>query len=162
MGRIVAPGEGCFLWQGLFVRSAQQATDALIAIKRFLFTGANLTHVDADEAHGVLRGLHLPFERLVRNVWVEGPEVAYDVAKAGLEQVLAEESARVKAEKAWLAKQVDGYGPRPLVQQLVHDIGAESRRRRAQPARGPRVGLLTFLGANSNKMPARVRYAPTS
>ena len=31
-------------------RTAQQATDALIAIKRFLLTGANLSHVNADEA----------------------------------------------------------------------------------------------------------------
>ena len=39
-------------------------------------TGANLTQIEADETLAMLDRLFLPFERLVRNVWVEDPRRA--------------------------------------------------------------------------------------
>jgi len=59
----------------------------------------NLPQIDAAATLKLVRRLNLPFERLVRNVWMEGPEVYYDRSKASLEKLLQKEVARRKALK---------------------------------------------------------------
>uniref|UniRef100_A0A7S4FCI0 Uncharacterized protein n=1 Tax=Chrysotila carterae TaxID=13221 RepID=A0A7S4FCI0_CHRCT len=64
--------------------TAQQASEALHEMNAYLLYGSNLAMVDAEAAVRKLEKVKLPFERLVRNVWVAGPEVAYDAAKEKL------------------------------------------------------------------------------
>ena len=75
-------------------------------------TGANLTQIEADETLAMLNRLFLPFERLVRNVWVDGPEKGYDLAKVALREML---QARPPARPPAAAADADADAlPSPL------------------------------------------------
>lgn len=139
--------------------TAEQASAVLLEMKRFLNQGANLMQIDAQEALDKLSKLFLPFERLVRNVWTEGPEVAYDRYKASLRALLETELETREREAAWAAASKGGFGPKPLVPQLVHDARVADPRVGAPPTKalkprylapassGTRFGLLAFKGA---------------
>lgn len=68
-----------------------------------------------------LASLKLRFERLVRNVWVEGADVHYDRLKAEVCQLLREEDAK---RNAVVVEHVPPAAPRPLRQlpALVDDL----------------------------------------
>ena len=95
----------------------------------------------------------------MRNVWTEGPEVAYDRYKASLCALLETELETREREAAWAAASKGGFGPKPLVPQLVHDARVADPRVGAPPTKalkprylapassGTRFGLLAFKGA---------------
>ena len=95
----------------------------------------------------------------MRNVWTEGPEVAYDRYKASLRALLETELETREREAAWAAASKGGFGPKPLVPQLVHDARVADPRVGAPPTKplkprylapassGTRFGLLAFKGA---------------
>ena len=124
---------------------------ALVAIRDFLSQPGTMEQIDAAVVLKQVRGLRLPFERLVRNVWQEGPEVAYDRTKAALQRLLQKEVARRKA----LALS----GPPPPPPKLTTTLGGDEFLLTAPKARPPplpmnssnpsgiRTGLLTFAGA---------------
>jgi hypothetical protein len=78
------PPFGCTA-RGRGVRPAASTRASRLLPCRYLNKGANLMQIDAEDTLACLRRVSLPFERLVRNVWTEGPEVAYDRYKAGLQ-----------------------------------------------------------------------------
>ena len=132
-------------------QTAEQAVAALVAIRDFLSQPGTMEQIDAAVVLKQVRGLRLPFERLVRNVWQEGPEVAYDRTKAALQRLLQKEVARRKA----LALS----GPPPPPPKLTTTLGGDEFLLTAPKARPPplpmnssnpsgiRTGLLTFAGA---------------
>ena len=96
----------------------------------------------------------------MRNVWVEGPEVAYDRAKASLSGLLQKEAGFRKTEAKRSLEGDNKFGPRELVPQLVHEMRgshAEAKASSAAAASGGRLGLVTFRGARRDdaKAPAR-------
>lgn len=134
--------------------SAEQATDVLVAIRKFLLQGANLMQIDAEELLKLLQRLFLPFERLVRSVWEEGPEVAYDRTKATLIRMMEAELQNREKEAAY-ASSKGTYGPKPLVAQMVHDMRVAAPPPRTPPAKarylatstaGQRIGLVSYQG----------------
>ena len=125
--------------------TAEQAVEALEAVRTFLGEGCNMAFIEPLDAIKHIKGLSLPFERLVRNVWVEGAEVAYDRAKESLVRLLRQKHAERKAEAEWSAHS-DGYGPRRMVEELRHDFKLATAAHDAEPSQGVRVGLLTFKG----------------
>ena len=134
--------------------SAEQATDVLFAIRKFLMQGANLMQIDAQELLTLLQKLFLPFERLVRSVWEEGPEVAYDRTKATLIRMMEAELQNREKEAAY-ASSKGTYGPKPLVSQMVHDMRVAAPPPRPPPAKvrylatstaGQRIGLVSYKG----------------
>jgi len=139
--------------------TAVQASECLGKMKEFVLSAANLTMIEVDSALKQLNKLHLPFERLVRNVWVEGPEVAYDRTKASLIGILSKEIAARKAEAAYKGDSEEKFGPRELVPSLVHELHPELHH--SPFAKGPpvappppsvtRVGLVSFHGSKSTK-----------
>lgn len=124
--------------------TAEQAVAALEVVRTFLLSGCNLAYIDPKQATTHIKRLSLPFERLVRNVWVEGAEVAYDRSKESLTRLLRKEIAARRAEAEWEASSA-GYGPRSMVNQLVHECELGATTRKDSPA-GTRIGLLTFKG----------------
>ena len=144
--------------------TAEQASAVLLEMKHYLNQGANMMQIDAQEALDKLSKLFLPFERLVRNVWTEGPEVAYDRYKASLRALLETELETREREAAWAAASKGGFGPKPLVPQLVHDarvadprVGAPPKpplkaRYLAPASSGTRFGLCTFKGVKPQEV----------
>ena len=104
--------------------TAEQAAAALDALGAFLRLGANLSKVDAAAELDRLANVRLPFERLVRNVWMEGPEVAYDQAKASIRALLTRELAARRAEQRRGEAGTAKFGPLPRVPTYVHDVVA--------------------------------------
>jgi hypothetical protein len=88
-----------------------------------------------------VRHLGLPFERLVRNVWEEGPEVLYDRQKEVIDKLLSREVER-RAERA---RAPPPRAPRPpTVSTLGEDLA--NLVTAGKPHKGTRLGLLTFHG----------------
>lgn len=146
--------------------TAYQACGALERLDGFLQAGdgENLRQIDARKLLRRIKGLRLPFERLVRNVWTAGPEVEYDKAKAALLRLLQREvAARKAAGKAAEAAQPD-VEPKQISPMIRAEMGSlhfkppqlptKVRRGEPPPPTGPayqgtklgRVGLLTFYG----------------
>lgn len=115
--------------------TAQQASEVLGTIRKYLLQGANLQMIEAAEALQQVSSVRLPFERLVRNVWTEGPEVAYDRNKATLQKLLEGELQTRATEAKWAASSAGTYGPKPLVPQLVHDARVSAPPPKTPPAR---------------------------
>lgn len=106
--------------------TAEQAAAALHEMQAFLRRGATLTKVDAEDAAARLGRVRLPFERLVRNVWMAGPEVAYDTAKASLGALLEKEVASRRKEAERAAKQPnEHFFPRQRVPQYAHNLAEQ-------------------------------------
>ena len=123
--------------------TAEQAHKALEQIKTFLETGDHLQQIDAQAMLKQLRNLRLAFERLVRNVWSEGPEVMYDRSKAALEKLLQRELARRKAAK--LAPPPPAEPPATKTT-LAQDIKELAVRHKKEGEYDLRLGLLSFKG----------------
>ena len=139
-------------------QTAEQAVAALVAVREFLEKGDNLQQIDASTLLRQIRNLRLPFERLVRNVWQEGPEVAYDRTKAALQRLLQREVATRKAALA-------AAGPPPppppdtsyagMSPAMASEISMISRHTTSRgqadshhrDSQGLRLGLLTFQGS---------------
>lgn len=100
----------------------------------------NLPQIDAAATLKLVRRLRLPFERLVRNVWMEGPEVYYDRAKAALEKLLAKEVARRKS----LQTDPPPSGPADTLTRRMGVVMSATRIHEGKHA--PRTGLLNFPG----------------
>jgi len=101
---------------------------------------ANLPQIDAAATLKLVRRLHLPFERLVRNVWMEGPEVQYDRSKASLDALLAKEVSRRKRLKT-------DPPPPPPPETLTKRMGVVMSATRIHEGKhAPRLGLLSFKG----------------
>ena len=115
-----------------------------------------------------IRSLRLPFERLVRNVWQEGPEVAYDRTKASLQRLLQKEVAQRKAHAAAVAAGALTGPPAPLTTTIGGDeflLTAPLPKPTTLPMNstrvdGVRAGLLTFVGEKA--MPEKERRHATS
>ena len=136
--------------------TAVEAVDALDAVHTYLETADHLAQIDAAATLKSVKRLSLPFERLVRNVWEEGPEVAYDRSKAELEKVLMRELARRRTEKAGLEKSASqarmaastgprqGFGSAVLNETLASLHATEITHTKS--VGGGRYGLLSFKG----------------
>jgi len=129
--------------------TAQQAVRVLEAIRTFLESGDTMRQIDAPALLRSVRNLRLPFERLVRNVWQEGPEVVYDRSKAALEKLLQREVARRKghatsaasvmaASASAVSLSVGGGSSLPAL--------GNSTLGQSSSGEGVRLGLLTFHG----------------
>lgn len=144
-------------------QTADQAVSALVAIRDFLETPGNMEQIDAALVLRQIRHLRLPFERLVRNVWQEGPEVAYDRTKAALQRVLQKEVARRKAHAAAVAAGALAPPSAPLATTIGGDefvLTAPTTRppgltMSSTRTDGVRSGLLTFAGASVDKNQGR-------
>ena len=123
--------------------TAEQAVKALEAVITFLSTGDNLIQIDAQAMLKQVQNLRLAFERLVRNVWEEGPEVMYDRSKAKLIKMLMRELARRKA-----AKMAPPPPPPPpsTKTSLAQDIKELAVRERKPGEYDLRLGYLSFKG----------------
>ena len=99
--------------------------------------------IDAQAMLKQVRNLRLAFERLVRSVWEEGPEVMYDRTKAKLVKMLMRELARRKA-----AKMAPPPPPPPpsTKTSLAQDIKELAVREKREGEYDLRLGLLTFQG----------------
>lgn len=116
-------------------QSALEAVHILEEMRVFLTTDPYITRIDVDASREMLLHVKLPFERLVRNVWVEGPEVQYDRSKQHVCALLKAESDARAELKAVGWKQVE-FGPKREVSQLVHNLDLQARAlRAAQTAR---------------------------
>jgi len=110
-------------------KSALEAVAVLHEMRTFLTTDPLRTQIDARAALELLSRVKLPFERLVRNVWVEGPEVQYDRAKAHICSLL---EAAIDARDAHEQHvRSGGSEPRREVEQLVHNLRLQWRARQA-------------------------------
>ena len=115
----------------------------------FPVTHHTLPQIDAAATLRLVRRLNLPFERLVRNVWMEGPEVQYDRSKAALEGLLAAEVARRKTAEA-------SPPPAERPADLASKFGVVFATTRIHEGKNaPRRGLLNFPGK-----PKEVKRAP--
>lgn len=131
--------------------TAQQAVSVLEAIRVFLETGDNLSQIEAGAMLRTVRNLRLPFEKLVRNVWQEGPEVVYDRSKATVEKLLAREVARRKAlEKSSSASGLGGTTNGGVPMDVPKLAMAKSK-----SGESVRLGLLTFHGKPPEKAKAK-------
>jgi hypothetical protein len=115
------------------LRRAKSALDALAILQEmesFLTTDPLITRIDVAASLEVLNTVKLPFERLVRNVWVEGPEVQYDRAKL---HVLALLQAEIDTRERQVAEDSERVplGPRREVAQLVSALGLQWQARQA-------------------------------
>ena len=151
-------------------QTAEQAVRALEAIRAFLETGNNLPLINAPKLLRQVRNLRLPFERLVRNVWQEGPEVLYDRTKASLTRLLQKEVGGRKAVAAAAARgpalppphdTLDGQDTSPML--LAEMKGLRTKGRQTYgPAGTPltRAGLLTFYGEDTEqRLAAKAHFA---
>lgn len=137
-------------------QTADQAVSTLVAIRDFLETPGNMPQIDAALVLRQVRHLRLPFERLVRNVWQEGPEVAYDRTKASLQRLLLREVARRKADAAAEAAGALAPAPPPLTTTVGGNTFEFTSPRSVPPtlpiasnSYGIRSGLLTFPGTSA-------------
>ena len=130
--------------------TALEAVQKLESIHTFLETSDNLLQIDALATLKVLRRLHLPFERLVRNVWEEGPEVKYDFSKAALEKLLMREVTRRRSEKTKLSASQSRIHAMPVRHtyqcELINETLAQLNRAKPSSTNAIRRGLLTFKG----------------
>ena len=126
-------------------------------MKRFLENGDNLQQSDTAQILHQIQNLRLPFERLVRNVWTEGPEVSYDRIRATLTRMLQQDIAQRKAVATRIASEPpqqtapDTLSPRTASRMLRTEMGSVSHR---EGPCGVRVGLLHFYGAASPRRKA--------
>lgn len=114
-------------------KSALEAVSILQEMLAFLNTDPFITRIDAAASLEMFGKVKLRFERLVRNVWEDGPEVQFDRAKAEVCALLSaevEERARQQRE-GW---EPVPFGPRHEVEQLVHNLNEQWRRRQALQA----------------------------
>jgi hypothetical protein len=150
--------------------TAEQAVSALTAIRDFLDEQAppkptikswpniegdparaprpqkKIELIDASLVLKQIKNLRLPFERLVRNVWEEGPEVMYDRTKASLQRTLQKELARRK-EEAKAEAAATSYAvahSMPPARNLPATMGISN-----YGNGGVRTGLLHFSGRHS-------------
>ena len=127
-------------------QTAEQAVGALQAIVDFLEAPGNLYQIDAKSVLNQVRRTRLPFERLVRNVWQEGPEVQYDRWKATLSKLLQKEVQR--------RKEPPPPPPPPPKETTIAGDSFEYIKSTTRPKKieinntsyGVRSGLLTFAG----------------
>ncbi|KAJ1640472.1 hypothetical protein T492DRAFT_854753 [Pavlovales sp. CCMP2436] len=112
-------------------KSVLEALHALAEMEVFLATDPYVTRIDAESALETLSTVQLPFERLVRNVWVEGPEVQYDRAKVLAREV--QTRRRALAEGLW---EPIRFGPRGEVDQLVQNLELQHKTRQAPKFKG--------------------------
>lgn len=151
-------------------QTAEQAVKVLENIRAFLDAPSNLPQINASQLLRQIKNLRLPFERLVRNVWQEGPEVQYDRSKASLTRLLQKEVAQRKALAAaagpppppppdTLEKTIS-----PMIQEEMamlktarkhSTIGAPDSPASPGGASGVRVGLLTFYGSSPETTPQK-------
>ena len=103
--------------------------------------------IDAPKVLRQVRGLRLPFERLVRNVWQAGPEVEYDKAKLALQRLLQKEVAVRKATKVVPPEPQPDVPPK-IISPMVR---GEMDKFKFKPERTMigNVGLLTFRGKDA-------------
>ena len=136
--------------------TAEQAVSALEAIGDFLDEPGNMPQIDAALVLRQIKGLRLPFERLVRNVWQEGPEVAYDRTKATLQRTLQREVTRRKALAAAKANGTAAPPPASPTTTLAGDefllVPPHAKPQSlamSSTSYGIRAGLLTFEGESA-------------
>lgn len=91
-----------------------------------------------------MKGLRLPFERLVRNVWEEGPEVLYDRTKAALTRMLEREVTRREAAAARGAAHAEAAMETESARKVAAACALAKARAEAPPLLRP--GLLSFKG----------------
>lgn len=133
----------------------------------------NLRRVDLDVLVRKMRYLKLPFEYLVRSVWIEGPEMEYDRVKASLEALLQGEVVRRRRQAESMVPGCptgDERAPTPRVGATLRAptrpalagqaAGAQAAptpggevlldpTRPSSAAAGTRLGLLTFHGVDA-------------
>mmetsp|Transcript_1170 Transcript_1170/g.3688 ORF Transcript_1170/g.3688 Transcript_1170/m.3688 type:complete len:299 (+) Transcript_1170:278-1174(+) len=125
--------------------SASAANEVLLEMEAFLTTDPLITRIDADAARARLAAVRLPFERLVRNLWVEGPELHYDRLKGRVGELLAAEQARrgaMAAEDVRLAP----FGPAREVPELVADLAVQKRAHLTRKAAAAEAARPAFKG----------------
>ena len=134
--------------------TADRACDAIGSLYDFLQTGDNLVQIDALRLLKKIKGLRLPFERLVRNVWTAGPEVEYDKAKVAITRLLQREVALRKAAGSPQPRAQPDVEPKQISPMIQADMATVkfkppvygSKTGLPPPPKLGRAGLLTFKG----------------
>lgn len=101
--------------------------------------------MNAEDSLIKLHSLHLPNERLVRNIYAEGPEGDFERTKAYLEHVL---QAEIKRRAGIAASSQNATADAIAASCPEAEAGAG------------RLGLLTFIGARTTRRDARRSRAP--